>query len=162
MERKRIYEEFRSSLRRPLKTDVSYRRIVATAADVARILVGADYDDAYVAWVNGVEIERSFFLGAVPEQAKAPFEAMLEARARGIHERVITMDTHDDINPANSQSIRDYCRERSIPVVGEIPFERKVNQALVACKSVLDFDCGSVSATVTRMWDNTWERLDLR
>jgi Xaa-Pro dipeptidase len=30
----------------------------------------------------GVEIERSFFLGAVPEQAKAPFEAMLEARAR--------------------------------------------------------------------------------
>jgi Xaa-Pro dipeptidase len=30
----------------------------------------------------GVEIERSFFLGAVPEHAKAPFEAMLEARAR--------------------------------------------------------------------------------
>jgi Xaa-Pro dipeptidase len=30
----------------------------------------------------GVELERSFFLGAVPEQAKAPFEAMLEARAR--------------------------------------------------------------------------------
>jgi len=30
----------------------------------------------------GVEIERSFFLGAVPEQAKAPFEAMLDARAR--------------------------------------------------------------------------------
>jgi len=34
VERKRIYEEFRSSLLRPLKTDVSYRRIVATAADV--------------------------------------------------------------------------------------------------------------------------------
>ncbi len=33
---------------------------------------------------------------------------------------------------------------------------------LVTRKSVLDFDCGSVSATVTRMWDNTWERLDLR
>jgi len=30
----------------------------------------------------GVELERSFFLGAVPEQAKAPFEAMLQARAR--------------------------------------------------------------------------------
>ncbi len=30
----------------------------------------------------GVEIERTFFLGSVPEPAKAPFEAMLEARAR--------------------------------------------------------------------------------
>jgi Xaa-Pro dipeptidase len=30
----------------------------------------------------GVEVERSFFLGSVPEQAKAPFEAMFEARAR--------------------------------------------------------------------------------
>ena len=30
----------------------------------------------------GVELERSFFLGSVPDQAKAPFEAMLEARAR--------------------------------------------------------------------------------
>jgi Xaa-Pro dipeptidase len=30
----------------------------------------------------GVELERTFFLGSVPEQAKAPFEAMLEARAR--------------------------------------------------------------------------------
>ena len=29
----------------------------------------------------GVELERTFFLGAVPESAKAPFEAMFEARA---------------------------------------------------------------------------------
>ncbi|MFZ0254862.1 MAG: ATP-binding protein [Gammaproteobacteria bacterium] len=98
-----------------------------------------------------------------------------EPTLAGVHdmERVVGLCRHFDIpalvcinkydiNPANSQSIRDYCRERSIPVVGEIPFERKVNQALVARKSVLDFDCGSVSATVTRMWENTRERLDLR
>jgi Xaa-Pro dipeptidase len=30
----------------------------------------------------GVEVERTFFLGSAPDQAKAPFEAMLEARAR--------------------------------------------------------------------------------
>ena len=30
----------------------------------------------------GVELERTFFLGEVPEGAKAPFEAMFEARAR--------------------------------------------------------------------------------
>jgi Xaa-Pro dipeptidase len=30
----------------------------------------------------GVELERTFFLGKVPKEAKVPFEAMLEARAR--------------------------------------------------------------------------------
>lgn len=44
----------------------------------------------------------------------------------------------------------------------EIPFEPKVNQALVARKSVLDFDCGLVSTIAARMWENTRERLHLR
>ena len=30
----------------------------------------------------GVELERTFFLGAVPEPTKAPFDAMIAARAR--------------------------------------------------------------------------------
>jgi Xaa-Pro dipeptidase len=38
-------------------------------------IVGAQVDG------YGVEIERTFFLGAVPESARAPFEAMFEARA---------------------------------------------------------------------------------
>jgi len=66
-----------------------------------------------------------------------------------------------DINPSNAQSIRNYCQLQSIPIVGEIPFEPKVNNALVARKSVIDFDCGAVSTTATRMWDNTRELLDL-
>lgn len=35
-------------------------------------------------------------------------EAELEARARGIHERVITLDTHDDISPSNFTAERNY------------------------------------------------------
>ena len=38
-------------------------------------------------------------------------EADLVARARGIHERVITLDTHDDINPANFTAERNYTME---------------------------------------------------
>jgi membrane dipeptidase len=40
--------------------------------------------------------------------AGAESEADLVARARGIHERVITLDTHDDINPANFTAERNY------------------------------------------------------
>jgi len=35
-------------------------------------------------------------------------EEALAARARGIHERVITLDTHNDINPANFTAERNY------------------------------------------------------
>ncbi len=35
-------------------------------------------------------------------------ETELVERARGIHERVITLDTHDDINPANFTADRNY------------------------------------------------------
>jgi microsomal dipeptidase-like Zn-dependent dipeptidase len=35
----------------------------------------------------------------------------LEARARAIHERVITLDTHDDINPSNFTAERNYTQD---------------------------------------------------
>ncbi|MDQ3169700.1 MAG: dipeptidase, partial [Acidobacteriota bacterium] len=39
--------------------------------------------------------------GAAALSAQSPPEQELVARATAIHERVITLDTHDDINPAN-------------------------------------------------------------
>ncbi len=38
-------------------------------------------------------------------------EAELEQRARAIHERVITLDTHDDINPSNFTAERNYTQD---------------------------------------------------
>ena len=38
-------------------------------------------------------------------------EATLVERAQGLHERVITLDTHDDINPANFTAERNYAMD---------------------------------------------------
>jgi MinD superfamily P-loop ATPase len=73
---------------------------------------------------------------------------------------LVCINKHD-INPANAQSIRDYCRDAGIPVVGEIPFDPAVSQALVARKSVVAFDCGPVSDVVARMWHDVREQLNL-
>lgn len=43
-------------------------------------------------------------------------EAELMARARGIHERVITHDTHDDINPGNFTAETNYTQDLSTQV----------------------------------------------
>ncbi|MBP7779193.1 MAG: dipeptidase [Acidobacteria bacterium] len=40
--------------------------------------------------------------------AAQPADPALVERARGIHERVITLDTHDDINPRNFTKARNY------------------------------------------------------
>ena len=44
---------------------------------------------------------------AVPAAAQAPDPALV-ARARAIHERVIALDTHDDIDPRNFTKQRNY------------------------------------------------------
>jgi membrane dipeptidase len=40
-----------------------------------------------------------------------PADAALIAKARGIHDRVIALDTHDDINPANFTLSRNYTQD---------------------------------------------------
>jgi membrane dipeptidase len=43
--------------------------------------------------------------------AQTAAQGALEQRARAIHERVITLDTHDDINPANFTVDRNYTQD---------------------------------------------------
>jgi microsomal dipeptidase-like Zn-dependent dipeptidase len=50
------------------------------------------------------------FLVAITS-AQAPADAELEQRARGIHDRVITLDTHVDIEAANFTSRRNYTQD---------------------------------------------------
>ena len=57
-----------------------------------------------------------------------------------------------DINLENTRTIRDYCVEKEVPVLGEIPFSPAVRKALVARKSLVEFDCGAVTGIVERMW----------
>ena len=57
-----------------------------------------------------------------------------------------------DINLENTQTIRDYCGENEVPIIGEIPFSPAVRNALVARKSLVEFDCGAVTAIVEKMW----------
>jgi membrane dipeptidase len=64
---------------------------------------------------------------ATDEQAAAPTaeetEAQLIERARGIHERVITADTHDDINLSNFTAERNYTMD--LPTQVNLPKMRE-------------------------------------
>ncbi len=51
------------------------------------------------------------FSAAPPLDGRTQSEAELVQRARAIHERVITLDTHDDINPSNFTAERNYTQD---------------------------------------------------
>ncbi len=60
-----------------------------------------------------------------------------------------------DINRDNTKRIRSYCRENEIEVVGEIPFNRIVTEAMVDRKPVVEYAPESdVAKEILKMWDN--------
>ena len=64
-----------------------------------------------------------------------------------------------DINEAQTALIQQECRADGVPVVGLIPFEPAVSRALVARKTVVDFDCGPATVAVIETWDKVQRTL---
>ena len=57
-----------------------------------------------------------------------------------------------DINVENSRRITEFCRQRGIEVVGNIPYDSVVTEAMVAGKPVVEFSDGRVSEAIRDIW----------
>ncbi len=95
-----------------------------------------------------------------------------EPTLSGIHdlERILTLADHFkipsmvvinkfDINVENSQNITSYCEENGSKLLGKIPYEPKVVEALVNRKTVMDYPCNEVQWIVRQMWEGVESRL---
>jgi MinD superfamily P-loop ATPase len=58
-----------------------------------------------------------------------------------------------DINEENSKRITEFCRQRGIEVVGNIPYDAVVTEAMVAGKPVVEFSEGMVSVAIKEVWN---------
>ena len=58
-----------------------------------------------------------------------------------------------DINEENSKRITEFCRQRGIEVVGNIPYDPLVTEAMVAGKPVVEFSEGKVSDAIKDVWE---------
>ncbi len=59
-----------------------------------------------------------------------------------------------DINEENSQRITEFCRQRGIEVVGNIPYDSVVTEAMVAGMPVVEFSEGMVSDAIKDVWES--------
>jgi MinD superfamily P-loop ATPase len=57
-----------------------------------------------------------------------------------------------DLYPQATAAIQAFCRERSIEVVGYIPFDTIVTQAMIEGMPVTAFSDGSVADALRQIW----------
>jgi MinD superfamily P-loop ATPase len=92
-----------------------------------------------------------------------------EPTLSGIHdlERVLQLLVHFnvvpfvcvnmyDINMDNTEKILNFCKENSVEVVGRIPFNPKVTEAMVNGKTIIEY---SPRSTVTKEIENMWKKI---
>jgi MinD superfamily P-loop ATPase len=92
--------------------------------------------------------------------------AVTEPTLSGIHdlERILKLAEHFkirsavcinkfDINLENTDRIAAYCEKNRSRIIGKIPYEPKVVEALVNRKTVMEYPCNEVQWIVHRMWE---------
>ncbi|NWF94459.1 MAG: 4Fe-4S binding protein [Syntrophaceae bacterium] len=91
--------------------------------------------------------------------------AVTEPTLSGIHdlERILKLSDHFkirslvcinkyDINPENTDQIISYCKSKGVEIIGKIPYEPKVVEALVNRKTVIEYPCNEVQDILLKMW----------
>jgi len=97
-----------------------------------------------------------------------------EPTLSGIHdlERVLALVEHFqgkaavcinkwDLSPLNSREIESFCAAGDVSVVGKIPYEPAVNDAVRLGRPAVQYDCGRVAEEVVNMWDRLVKLLSL-
>jgi len=96
-----------------------------------------------------------------------------EPTVSGVHdlERVLATTDHFgvpalvcinkyDVNPIRAREIAAFCADRGIEVVGQIPFDTVVTEAMVQGLPVTDFSDGAVSRELRQVWARVRGRLN--
>ena len=91
--------------------------------------------------------------------------AITEPTLSGIHdlERILKLSEHFkipsavcinkfDINFENTDRIVAYCETNGSRIIGKIPYEPKVVEALVNRKTVMEYPCNGVDKIIQQMW----------
>ncbi len=59
-----------------------------------------------------------------------------------------------DLNPEISDKIESYCSEREINFAGKLRFDAQVVEAMVKCKSIIEYDPASgISIQISKIWN---------
>lgn len=58
-----------------------------------------------------------------------------------------------DLNVDMTDKIREYCGEHCIDLIGEVPFDRSVVEAMVEGRTIMEYPGGKAKEAAARIWD---------
>jgi MinD superfamily P-loop ATPase len=61
-----------------------------------------------------------------------------------------------DVNLVNTKKIKSYCNSLKLPVVGLIPFDKTVVQAVNNCQSMADYPDSPAGRAILSIWENIY------
>ncbi len=64
------------------------------------------------------------------------------------------------INTENTKKIESYCKTHQLEVVGKIPYDKSVTDALIEEKTIMEYDNTELKACVQALWSNVERRLN--
>ncbi|MEN7973264.1 MAG: (4Fe-4S)-binding protein, partial [Verrucomicrobiota bacterium] len=65
-----------------------------------------------------------------------------------------------DLNPEQAQRIHNMVKEANTRVIGEIPFDRNIHDALMAGKTVLEHGKGPSIEVLKRIWSELGKEME--
>ena len=81
--------------------------------------------------------------------------------ARHFRTRALICINKYDLNEAMTHQIERFAAEQGLEVVGEIPYDDTVTEAMVQGKSVVEYSDGPAARAIKRMWARLSELLEL-
>ena len=58
-----------------------------------------------------------------------------------------------DINKENTEKIENYCKKNNIEIVGKLPYDIVVTQAMINEKNIIEYSDGDISKKIIEMWN---------
>lgn len=72
--------------------------------------------------------------------------------AQHFHIPAVVCINKSSINAENTLMIEQYCKEKNIRVIGKLPYDTTMTQAMIHEQSVIEFSDGGLSLTICQMW----------
>ena len=64
-----------------------------------------------------------------------------------------------DLNMDMTEKIQQYCEKNNIDLIGKIPFDRSVVEAVVKGKTIIEYTSGKVKQEIINAWEKVQEKL---
>jgi len=67
-----------------------------------------------------------------------------------------------DLNLDMTEKIEQYCKDNNIDVIGKIPFDKGVVEAMVLGKTIIEYKSGQAKKAIEKAWQLLQKKIGVR